>query len=171
MKTVKISIFTVLAIATLGMMSCKKGCTDEKATNYYDKAKRDDGTCTYTSSLEIQIDHSVDGEVITWNEKNYTNAAGNLYSIETLKYYVSDVVLHGASGTSDYSTELVHYRDASDEGTREFMIMDIPVGSYEKISFTFGLDEVDNIAGGLENTSINGNMEWPAAMGVVDITI
>ena len=39
-------------LGTLAMTSCKKeGCLDANATNYDIKAKKSDGTCTYTSSV------------------------------------------------------------------------------------------------------------------------
>lgn len=42
-------VLTLLTVATMTtFIGCKKkGCTDPNADNYYDKAKKDDGTCTY----------------------------------------------------------------------------------------------------------------------------
>lgn len=43
-------VYAALA-STLVFASCKKeGCTDENALNYNDKAKKDDGSCTYESN-------------------------------------------------------------------------------------------------------------------------
>lgn len=41
-------IFALLAIVTIGMVSCnKKGCTDPNAHNFSKEAKKDDGSCHY----------------------------------------------------------------------------------------------------------------------------
>lgn len=45
--------FLLIMIAATAMFSCKKkGCMDDKATNYNEEAKKDDGTCKY-SELSI----------------------------------------------------------------------------------------------------------------------
>nr|WP_294861556.1 DUF4856 domain-containing protein [uncultured Fluviicola sp.] len=47
------NLFYLFAISTLftTMISCKKkGCTDPTAVNYNSKAKKDDGSCTYTQT-------------------------------------------------------------------------------------------------------------------------
>lgn len=49
------------------LISCKKeGCTDAAATNYNEKAKKDDGTCVYA-----------DPELTVPSTYNFTDAAGN----------------------------------------------------------------------------------------------
>jgi hypothetical protein len=48
-NVMKKGILLVAAISLLAMNSCKKkGCTDEAALNYSEKAKKDDGSCEYT---------------------------------------------------------------------------------------------------------------------------
>ena len=43
----KLTLLSLLAIATLAISSCgKKGCTDQHAPNYNSSATKDDGTCT-----------------------------------------------------------------------------------------------------------------------------
>lgn len=45
-------IFTLALVSVVALSACKKeGCTDETATNYNSKAKKDDGSCEY---LEAQ---------------------------------------------------------------------------------------------------------------------
>lgn len=58
-----------LAIATLALGACKKkGCIDPSASNYNDKAKKDDGSCTYT---EVEPAYAIP------TTYNFTDAAGN----------------------------------------------------------------------------------------------
>ena len=51
MKNVNLKLSVLMLSAlTLGAVSCKKeGCKDAAATNYDDKAKDDDGSCTYAA--------------------------------------------------------------------------------------------------------------------------
>ncbi|MFT5822662.1 MAG: hypothetical protein ACI8ZM_003918 [Crocinitomix sp.] len=57
--------FLLILIAATAVVSCKKkGCTDESATNYSEKAKKDDGSCTYQ---ELSIPSTF----------NFTDDAGN----------------------------------------------------------------------------------------------
>ena len=42
---------------------------------------------------------------------------------------------------------------------------DVPDGHYTSLSFIIGLDESDNVTGGLSNTIAINNMEWPVSMG------
>jgi len=45
----KVTYFSLILLAGLGLAACKKkGCTDPTADNYSEKAKKDDGSCTYT---------------------------------------------------------------------------------------------------------------------------
>ncbi len=47
-------LFFAISIVTVSFNSCKrKGCTDEAALNYDSNAKKDDGSCTYSSSSTL----------------------------------------------------------------------------------------------------------------------
>lgn len=50
----KLAIFTIGAVLTIGISSCKKkGCTDSTANNYSEEAKKDDGSCTYDDVVPV----------------------------------------------------------------------------------------------------------------------
>lgn len=50
----KKTLLTLTVLAGLGLSSCSKpGCTDIDATNYSEKAKTNDGSCTYSEKLII----------------------------------------------------------------------------------------------------------------------
>jgi len=108
--------------------------------------------------------HHVGSQEIVFNTIQYTNAFGNLYSIETLKYFISDITFHRADGSMLILDE-AHYVDAQDGTTLLFSPQtQILSGDYTSVSFIFGLNEEKNVNGRFLNPP-ESNMEWPLAMG------
>lgn len=143
-----LSTLAVLMIFVLTLQACKE----------------DDNPKPTESSILFKFDHYIDGDPVTFNQIKYTNAFGNEYSVETLKYFISNIRL-----TEDDGTEILvdgeYYVDATDESTTQPLNgVDIPVGDYTSVSFVFGLNEDNNIAGRFPNPPEN-NMEWPQALG------
>lgn len=139
---------------TLGTVSCKKeGCTDETATNYNDKAKKDDGSCTY-------VDEPVDENIImvTGNITSSTTwTTGKVY-ILTSRIAVTNgatltiqpgVIVKGEVGTGANATALIIARGAKlmAEGTAS-----------QPIIFTTVADEIQpgQIASPNLDPTING---------------
>lgn len=63
MKTIisKVVLIGILATSVL-LGSCKKkGCTDSTATNYSQKAKKDDGSCIYSNPSVVYPPHTISG--------------------------------------------------------------------------------------------------------------
>ena len=95
MKTTTLKFGAMVFIAGLAvtsLSSCKKkGCTDPTATNYSDKAKKDDGTCEYASSSSYMI------ETVTINGVSYEKITGTIKENLSLnaanKYIISGGVL------------------------------------------------------------------------------
>ena len=58
-----------------------------------------------------------------------------------------------------------HYRDAADAATRTWKFDAVPNGEYVAMRFTFGLDSLLNVTGGLPLTNENFNMAWPPDLG------
>ncbi|MCP4457755.1 MAG: hypothetical protein GY816_06985 [Cytophagales bacterium] len=115
-------------------------------------------------SLSFEFAHKIGDETLEFDEIKYTNAAGNEYSVVTLKYFISDITLHRSGGEAVLIDE-AHYIDATDTTTLSFAMEDeISSDDYSQISFVFGLNETKNIAGSFPNAP-ESNMEWPLAMG------
>jgi len=126
----------------------------------------EDGTVTPAplGTVTFNVDNNVDGVPVNYNQLLYTNARGTLYSISKLEYLISDVLLHTTSGEI-YGMDGVHFRDEADAGTRSFSIGDVPAGTYNMISFTFGLDQFKNVRDLYLNEPWHGEMQWPGPMG------
>jgi hypothetical protein len=126
-----------------------------------------------TGTVVLALDHMVDGVPLSMNDTYYTNAAGNPYDVETIYYFISDVVLQavggrGTSGPSQFETGLIHLRDAEDATTRLASIADVPTGDYSGVSFVFGLDEEKNVTrgpGGSYPAIYDDLMSWPEIWG------
>ncbi len=161
----EILVFAALIVFLLG---CKKeGCTDPTASNYSEKAKKDDGSCIYpnpTYSSSVEFKHQLNAQSFDFDSLSYTHPAGYDFSIEQLKYFISDLVLYQTSGDSIILSN-IHYVDVR-EGTG--VVLDfkqaIPNTSYTGVGFTFGVAEAYNITGYFNNPP-ETLMEWPTPMG------
>ncbi len=176
-----------LAIVSLTTMSCKKeGCTDPDATNYDEKAKKDDGSCVYvegcmdpnssnynadatkddgscTYDVNITIVHRVGTSYLGLHKMDFTNAAGNDYEVNALKYFISDIAFKG-NDVVDQSVDMERYVDFETTSTHSIMINEMPTGTYNAIEFTFGLSQEKNVDDYF-NTAPEINMEWPDTLG------
>ncbi len=125
----------------------------------------DDDVELKDAQLNVKFSHVVGGmDPLVQSTIEYENAFGNMYSVETLRYFVSDFLLVDEDGNEVRINE-AHYVDAFDTGTHVFQPAEkIPAGKYVSVSFIFGLDEEMNVPGKFPNPP-ESNMEWPLAMG------
>ena len=114
--------------AVICFASCEKKNTPEPSnTNTANSAK-----------VTIAFANEVDGQPLELGQMKYTNAAGNLYQVNLLKYYVSNVILVKSDNTE---VNLGNYDliDASDLSTCKVEAADIPNGTYTGIKFNIGI--------------------------------
>lgn len=114
--------------------------------------------------LNFAFSHRVGTSAVNYDVISYQNDAGNNYSVVTLKYFISDIRLHKADGSS-FLIDEEHYIDGTD-GTTMIFTPDtkVPEGDYSGISFVYGLNEEKNITGAYPNPP-ESNMEWPIPLG------
>ena len=160
------SILFIAALLILGTACKKKGCMDASAINYNSEAEKDDGSCEYapTYSTQFEFIHELNGSAFLFDTILYAHPAGQDYSVQTLKYFISNVVLYKASGDSVY-LDVVHYVDAENASTTLLeYTQSIENTSYTGVAFIFGLDDSKNTTGAFVNPP-ESLMEWPVPMG------
>ena len=91
--------------------------------------KKDTPNTQLTTNLTINFTQTVDGVDLTTNTMIHTNAAGENYSIQTLKYLISDITLHADDGSTLLLDE-VHFIDISDALTSSFTYHNLANNNY-----------------------------------------
>ncbi len=146
MKFIKITFMAFIAIVSIA--SCKKKKTETPAPQL-----------PPTANVAIQFENQVDGQAIELGKMQYTNAAGNKYQIDLLKYYITNVVL-----VKDDNTELAlkNYDliNAADLSTCVVNALAVPNANYTKIKFNVGIPQDRN-----HNGAQNGDLD--PAMGMI----
>lgn len=105
--------------------------------------------------------------------QDFESANNGTLNITTLKYIITDVVLHGAQGTEDVSVpteESFHIVDQSCESTLNKYFTNIPNGTYNKVTFRYGVsDAVQNSGTGAQGTMLTlakaAGLNWGWTLG------
>ena len=137
----------LLAVALIGFNSCKK-----------DKEIVKDVT------FNVNFNHKVNNDLVEMDTLLYTNAFGNKFSVSTIKYFISDIVLYKASG--DIKIATAQYIDVRMPITTSLSVnaMVSEEDVFTGMSFIYGLNEARNFDGAFPNPPANA-MEWPIPLG------
>jgi len=117
------------------------------------------------ANVALNFHHQVDGENLELYAMGYENDYGNTYNVQLLRYIVSKIELIDDKGKS-IELDDFHYVDIENTSTLSLgENFNIPVGVYQSIQFTFGLDEEMNISNAYLADPAHGAMAWPDQMG------
>ena len=115
--------------------------------------------------VTVSYTNSVDGAELMYHEMIYTNDAGNTYNVMRLKYILSQISLHTHDGNSILLDD-IHFVDSeNDASVIGEETIEIPVGAYDSLSFTFGLNEKMNVSNAYLAEPVHATMAWPDVMG------
>ncbi|MDP1623049.1 MAG: hypothetical protein Q8M08_12010 [Bacteroidales bacterium] len=120
-----------------------------------------------SGTVSFTIDHRVNGEPLQLNELKYTNAAGNIYMVNDLMYFISDITFYRNDGSRKVigAWKEIFYVDEVIPATKTIKFPDkIPTGSYDSISFIFGISEAKNKSFMFVNPP-EVIMGWPEVLG------
>ena len=150
--SLSIKTFALFCAIVLFASSCKKDDTSTVST--YGK-------------LQVAFSNEVDGQPINIGAMAYTNAAGNQYRVDLLKYYVTNFTLIKEDG-SQRNFKNYNLIDASDVSTTSFTLDSVSNGNYTSIKFYLGVDSGRNHTGAQDGAldPING-MIWTWNTGYI----
>lgn len=118
-------------------------------------------------TLSFDFLHKIDNNNIIYDTFMYVNEAGNHYLVSEIQYFISDVTLHKIDGgtVSLSSWEDIHYVDTDISKSQTYTFKDeIEIGTYNSLSFTFGITEEKNNSLMFVNPP-ESFMFWPENLG------
>lgn len=153
----KIIIFSLFVLVGI-TQACKQKSSDDTnipPSNGGDKA-----------NVSIQFNNVVGNEAIEKGVMKYTNSAGNLYSVDLLKYYVTHVVLIKDDG-SQFELKNYDLINAFDNDYKTVEASNVPNGNYTGLKFNLGVDKVQNKNLGTGDLDPIHNMSWGWNFGYI----
>ena len=125
--------------------------------------------CCRTPAGHIKLNFSfvVDNDSLRLDTCMYRNAAGNLYEVNDVQFFISHVRLETTSGeiVEIADNQGIHYTDIRIPRTLSWEVADVlPADEYKSITFVFGLEGEQNSTGYFPNPPEN-NMSWPDVLG------
>lgn len=129
MKFKNLSLAMIIALSTLTLFSCKKN-SDSNISGF--------------GKVELNLEHKIGLDTLQLITGNYTNANGDDFKINVLKYYLSNFSLTKANGTVVILPETYFLIDAGVKSTALQTFNNVPAGDYSKIDFIVGVDSIRN---------------------------
>lgn len=121
--------------------------------------------------LEIRFSNFIGNKALS-PDSTYTNPFGESYTIQRLKYYITNIELVNTKKNTRIPVEDSYF--LVDDGNEESKIISINVaaGSYDAISFLLGVDSLHNVNGAQSGAldPMNG-MFWTWNSGYVSVKI
>ena len=129
-----------------------------------------------TGTLQLTFDNVVGNQDLQLTTGAYTNATGEKFSVTLLNYFVSNIRLQRADGTTytvpqDSSYFLIR---ESDPASQTIVLNHIPTGAYTGVSYLIGVDslrstmDISRRKGVLEpGGGHNGGMYWDWNSGYI----
>ncbi|WP_051295882.1 MbnP family protein [Eisenibacter elegans] len=130
-KQIRVVLAAFIALA-IGLQSCN------------DKKVEDVINPNETGKITLKFDNVVGTQDLQLNNRTYTNAAGEEFTVSMLNYFISNVVLIKEDG-SEYivpqadSYFLVKEEDAA---SQRVTIDNVPAGNYTGVRFKIGVDSL-----------------------------
>lgn len=139
----KLKSLMIVALATVGVMACRKKDDPVTANNTGTNNTPQDTS----TRLKISFDNVVNGAPVQLTTGKYVNANGDSFSVTMYKYYISNISLYTADNAEYKEPESYHLVNEELKDSKSFTIKDLPAGNYAKIKFLVGVDSARNVSG------------------------
>ena len=92
-------------------------------------------------SLNLVFENVVNGAPLTMTPATYTNSSNETYTVNELKYIISNITLIKADNTTYiiYPVEDSYFL-INEDGSKTANLSNIPADTYKAITFGFGVD-------------------------------
>jgi hypothetical protein len=163
-------VFGIL-IALSFTASCKKDPVDpppvDNTTNNNNNGN--DTTPPTGNAICLDFTHVVGAQPLRADDVvRYQNLNGDSFSIELVKYYISNIVFMDNNGNTWVEPESYHLVDVEDESSCKIYVRDVPAGVYTSVSYMIGVDSTRNVSGAQTGALDPANgMFWTWSSGYI----
>lgn len=113
--------------------------------------------------VRINFKASIGDKTFIKDSLLYQNEAGNLFMVNQLQYFISNIALY--QNGKAYTMDTIHYVDIDIPLTLSLALpYAFNIGTYDSIAFTFGLDSLANQSNRFANPP-ERDMFWPEVLG------
>jgi len=131
MKSLYTFFMTLLFSAVVLLTACSKNPVEP---NYDQRA---------LAPLAVEFDNIVGGQKLVLNTGTYVNALGQSYNIQLLQYFISNIQVKKADGTTyTVNADSSYFLIRQDDPTSRFARVKVPEGNYTALTFTVGVDSL-----------------------------
>ena len=148
-----------LALTTVLVSSC-------------DKKDNDPAAAPQKSVFSVELENTVGNRALHLDTDTYTTEAGDQFTVSTFKYYLSNLVLLRADGSTYALPDTYFLVDQAKEESQELKLTDVPTGDYTGLRFTVGVDSARTKAGNLTGVlDGNNNMWWDWSQEFINLKL
>jgi len=160
-------LILIFPLMLLGFSSCKKDPVEE-INNPSTNQNTNNANDTAKGTVKLYFEHVADNLPFALDTSNYVTPNQDTFSVNTFKYYISNIKLLKADGTFFSETDSYHLIDESLVGSKSITIQNVPKGTYTGIRFMIGVDSARNVSGSQTGAldPING-MFWSWNSGYI----
>ena len=162
----KNSIKLLSTIIVLSFLSCKK---DKKTAE-----PEPEPISVTAGTLQIKFDSKVDAAPFVMGQK-FVNPYGDTMTINTFKYFISNIVLTKEDNSTYTVPESYHMVDHAILAQQTISLTNVPGGAYKSIKFMFGVDSARNKSGAqtgaLDPSGLAADMFWTWSSGYIMLKI
>ncbi len=121
------------------------------------------------SAICIDFNHVVGSSALIADDvRRYMNLNGDSFSVETYKYYISNISFTDNLGNTWYEPESYHLVDVGDTNSLKVYVDSMPAGTYLSMNFMVGVDSARNVSGAQTGALDPANgMFWTWSSGYI----
>lgn len=128
----------------------------------------DDDDSPSLGEVEMEFENVAGNAAVQLNSTTpYTTAAGDQFTITALRYYISNIKLKKADGSEFVQRESYYLIDQGIENSHKFTIPNVPLGDYNGVTFTIGVDSTRNVSGAQVGALAPSDMFWTWNSGYI----
>jgi hypothetical protein len=138
----------LLAVVASFLIACEPDPVDPDPTPVNPGNPNPNPNVPSGNAIGISFEHFVGTDsLITDDVVRYMNLNGDSFSVDDLKYYISNISFTDNLGNTWYENESYHLIDATDPAEMIIYIDSMPAGTYTSMSFMIGVDSARNVSG------------------------